>query len=224
MNVSTPTLPMRDGAEDARIERTRGRLAEAVLALAAERDITTASVSELTRRAGVNRSTFYAHAQTPVELLTRVLAAELDEVRRRTMTQLERQGLLMRDLTRSTLHEIVDHVVRHEAVYGGSGRASSTFALRVVLAEHVEQSVLIVLAEGFAVPPIPGPDAARLAAAFIAHGAAGAVEAWLRLPAPRDEAMLLAAVEAMYPPWYAPDPARSDRLPHTPALTPGERQ
>src|SRR3546814_7891440 len=96
--------------------------------LAAERDITTASVSELTRRAGVNRSTFYAHADTPVELLTRVLAAELDDVRRHTMEQLDRDGLLLRDLTRSTMREIVAHVVRHEAVYGSLNRISSVFA------------------------------------------------------------------------------------------------
>ncbi|MAF88606.1 MAG: TetR family transcriptional regulator [Pseudomonas sp.] len=193
------------GSEDVRIERTRARLAEAVLGLAAERDITTASVSELTRRAGVNRSTFYAHAQTPVELLTRVLSAELDEVRRRGMAQLERDGLLLRDLTRSTLLEIVEHVLRHEAVYAGAGRASSKFALRVVLAEHIEQSMLTILREGYVSPPMPGAEAAALYAAYLAHGATGAVEAWLSLPAPRDERMLLAIIEAMYPPWLAPE-------------------
>src|SRR3546814_1690570 len=107
--------------------------------LAAERDITTASVSELTRRAGVNRSTFYAHADTPVELLTRVLVAELDDVRRHTMEQLDRDGPLLRDLTRSTMREIVANVVRHEAVYGRLYRLSLVFALRIVLAEHTEQ-------------------------------------------------------------------------------------
>jgi|UPI00065C7D73 AcrR family transcriptional regulator len=201
-------IAARNGAqrrsEDPRIERTRARLAEAVIALAAERDITTASVSELTRRAGVNRSTFYAHADTPVELLTRVLAAELDEVRQHTMEQLDRDGLLLRDLTRSTMQEIVAHVVRHEAVYGSLNRISSVFALRIVLAEHIEQSVRIILREGFVVPPDTGPDAAQLYAAFIAHGAVGAVEAWLHLPAPRDEHLLLASIEAMHPSWYAP--------------------
>lgn len=197
-------------AEDARIERTRARLADAVLSLAAERDITSASVSELTRRAGINRSTFYEHARTPVELLTRVLSCELDEVRRRGMAQLERDGLLLRDLTRSTLHEIFEHVVKHEAVYGGDGRASSKYALRVVLAEHIEQSILTIFHEGFVSPPMPGPEAAALYAAYLAHGATGAVEAWLHLPAPRDERMLLAAIEAMYPPWLAPDLALAD--------------
>ncbi|MDP5306282.1 TetR/AcrR family transcriptional regulator [Paracoccus spongiarum] len=205
-------------AEDARIARTRARLAEAVLSLAAERDITSASVSELTRRAGINRSTFYEHAQTPVELLTRVLSCELDGVRRRGMDQLERDGLLLRDLTRSTLHEIFEHVLKHEAVYGGAGRASSKYALRVVLAEHIEQSILTMLREGFVTPPVPGPEAAPLYAAYLAHGATGAVEAWLRLPPPRDEGMLLAAIEAMYPSWLAPDIALSDCEPGMNAL------
>lgn len=196
--------------DDARIARTRARLADAVLSLAAERDITSASVSELTRRAGVNRSTFYAHAQTPVELLTRVLSCELDEVRQRGMDQLQRDGLLLRDLTRSTLREIFEHVLKHEAVYGGAGWTSSKYALRVVLAEHIEQSTLTILREGFVSPPMPGPEAAALYAAYLAHGAIGAVEAWLHLPAPRDERMLLAAIEAMYPSWFAPDVALAE--------------
>src|SRR3546814_973194 len=96
------------------------------------------------------------------------------------------------------------HVVRHEAVYGSLNRISSVFALRIVLAEHIEQSVRIILREGFVVPPDTGPEAAQLYAAFIAHGAVGAVEAWLHLPAPRDERLLLASIEAMHPSWYAP--------------------
>lgn len=189
--------------EDPRIARTRAQLAEAVLALAAERDITAASVSELTRRAGISRGTFYEHARSPVNLLTRVLSCELDVVRRRGFEQLERDGLLLRDLTRSTLRDIFRHVLKREAIYG-SGRGSSKFVLRMVLAEHIEQSMLMIFHEGFVKPPMPGREAAALYAAYLAHGATAAVEAWLKLPAPRDEEMLLAVIEAMYPPWFAP--------------------
>src|SRR3546814_13499705 len=101
------------------------------------------------------------------------------------MEQLDRDGLLLRDLTRSTMREIVAHVVRHEAVYGSLNRISSVFALRIVLAEHIEQSVRIILREGFVVPPATGPEAAPLYAAFIPHGALGAVAAWTPLPPPR---------------------------------------
>src|ERR1700710_1454932 len=98
-------------ADDARCARTRTNLSAAVLELAAERDITSASVAELTRRAGINRATFYAHAQSPVELLTRVLAADLDLVRRMTTERLDQEGALLRDLTRETMRQILDHVL-----------------------------------------------------------------------------------------------------------------
>lgn len=190
---------------DVRIERTRARLADAVLALAAERDIASVSVTELTRQAGVNRGTFYDHAQSPVELLTRVLSQDLDDVRRTGMEQLRRDGQLLRHLTRSTLRGILQHVLKHEAIYAGPSGASSTYALRVVLAEHIEQSMLPILGEGFVDMPLPEAEVPPLIAAYLGHGAAGAVEAWLRLPSPRDENMLLSAIEAMYPPWLAPD-------------------
>jgi len=200
--------------EDVRFVRTRARLTEAVLALASERDITSASVSELTRRAGVNRTTFYAHAQTPIDLLTRILAEDLNRVRQATTERLDEDGALFRSLTRDTMRQILDHVLRHEAVYHGANLASSRYALRVVLADHVEHSLLAVFREGFLRPPAVAAEMPEVPAAFIAHGVAASLEAWLRLPAPRDEAALLATVEAMYPSWYAPaSPAASRSSP-----------
>jgi AcrR family transcriptional regulator len=190
--------------EDVRSERTRLRLFEAVLELAREGDITTASVAELTRRAGINRGTFYAHAESPVKLLTKVLSQELDEVRRQTSIRMESDGLLLRDLSNETLAQIVDHVVRHEQVYDSPYRVSSMYALRVVLAEHVEQSVLSVLDGGFARSPLRGKSATAMQAAFLAHGVAAAVEVWLHTPKPRDRTQLFEAVASMYPTWYAP--------------------
>lgn len=189
---------------DPREERTTRRLTQTVLAMAAERDITHASVAELTRQAGINRSTFYAHAVSPVAFLTRVLHAELDVVRRRTQDDMQDKGLLTRDVARQTLDQIVDHVERRIDIYGGIDRPSSRYALRVVLAEHVEQSVLHMLRSGFAQPPVPGPAFEAMFASYVAHGVVGAVEAWLRLPAPRRHATLIDAVEQMYPAWYAP--------------------
>jgi len=189
------------------------RLADAVLAMASERDITNASVAELTRRAGINRGTFYAHAPSPVVLLTRILSAELDVVRGHTSDEMEADGFLYRDVARATLDEIISHVEARLDIYGGLDRASSRYALRVVLAEHVEQSVLLVFRGGFAVAPIAGEAFAAMFAAYLAHGVVGAVEAWLQLPAPRDHAILIDATEHMYPAWYAPAPRRRADLP-----------
>ncbi len=192
---------------DARIERTRARLAEAVLTLASERDIASVSVAELTRCAGVNRGTFYDHAQSPAALLTDVLTRELDEVRRVGMDRLRQDGLLLRHLTRSTLQGIFQHVLTHEQIYAGPSHSTSVYALRVVLADHIEQSTRLILSGGFAIPPMMEPHTLPLFASYLAHGVVGALEAWLRLPTPRDEEMLLAVIEAMYPTWLAPENA-----------------
>jgi AcrR family transcriptional regulator len=202
------------GQIDPREERTGRQLTQAVLAMAAERDITHASVAELARQAGINRSTFYAHAATPVALLTRVLNAELDVVRQRTETDMANDGFLTRDIARQTLDQIIDHVEHRIDIYGGIDRPSSRYALRVVLAEHVEQSVLLMLREGFAVPPIAGTEFEAMFAGYLAHGVVGAVEAWLRLPSPRTHATLIDAVEQMYPAWYAPPAPRAPEIPH----------
>lgn len=206
------------GPIDPREERTGRQLTQAVLAMAAERDITNASVAELTRQAGVNRSTFYAHATSPVALLTRVLNAELDMVRRRTARDLANDGFLTRDVARQTLDQIIHHVERRIDIYGGIDRASSRYALRVVLAEHVEQSILLVLRKGFVLPPIPGDEFEAMFAGYVAHGVVGAVEVWLRLPQPRAHAALIDAVEQMYPAWYAPPVPGAPKIPRSSKL------
>ncbi|MDL5364222.1 TetR/AcrR family transcriptional regulator [Xanthomonas sp. NCPPB 2654] len=186
-------------SEDARIERTRTQLTEAVLALASERDITTASVAELTRRAGINRATFYDHASSPVEFLTGVLSADLDDLRDEAMEIAPIS--LVRDRSRRVLRKMIDHVLRYENVYG-EGHASSTYALRVVLAEHVEKSVHVILQGGVGNPPDKSREALSIYAAFLAHGVAGAFDSWLKQPSPRDAEKFIFLIEALYPSWY----------------------
>lgn len=205
--VSRVDIRANDAADgDIRRERTRERLAGAVLSLASERDISTASISELTRRAGIYRTTFYSHAETPMDLLIKVLSSELDLVRQEGIAELENDGQLFHDLSHRLLGEVVDHVVKHEAIYAGMDCASSIFALRTVLAEHIEASIALFLREGFLAPPSSRAEDAAIYSGFLAHGIAGAIEAWLRLPAPRDRKQLLTAIEATYPSWYAPEP------------------
>jgi len=192
-------------SRDPREERTVQRLTEAVLSLAGEQDITRTSVAELTRKAGINRSTFYAFATSPVELLANVLNAELDVARRSTAGEISESGRLTRDIMRHTLDKIVDHVEQHSNIYARPYGSSSRFAVRVVLAEHVEQSVLQVLRDGFIDPPINDPAFGTMFASFLAHGIAGVVETWMQSPTPRVRATLIGAIEQMYPPWFAPN-------------------
>jgi AcrR family transcriptional regulator len=190
-----------DSVNDVRHERTRKRLAGAVLSLASRRDISSASVSELSRRAGIYRTTFYAHADTVVERLTKVLSNELDEVRRKYMIEQERTGQFLLDHARRSLSDVVDHVVKHEAVYG---RTSLTPVLRAVLAEHFQGSLSLAIRKGFVGRPSARPEDTAICSAFIAHGIAGGIEAWLHFPATRDREALHTAIESMYPTWYFP--------------------
>ena len=81
-----------DEAElDPRQCRTRAALAAAVLALAAERGIDALSVTEITARAGVHRSTFYQHASSPLDLVKSTLARELDALRDRDAQSQQRR-------------------------------------------------------------------------------------------------------------------------------------
>ncbi|MGV8839761.1 MAG: TetR/AcrR family transcriptional regulator [Bauldia sp.] len=68
---------------DERIRRTRAALAEAVLALASERDFAGVTVADITRRAGIGYATFFRHYPGKDELLADVadlLVAELMSV------------------------------------------------------------------------------------------------------------------------------------------------
>ena len=171
------------------------RLKEAVLGLAHEGDIGATSVAELARRAGINRSTYYGHAESPIDLLVQVLSEELDEIRRHGRERFADAKFSCRQAARESYNELIDHVLRHEAIY--CRPSSALFALRVVLAEHSEQTMLLVLGEGLLQGPAFGTESRSLYAAFIAHGVVGAIEAWLALPAPRDRNTLLAVVEAV---------------------------
>jgi AcrR family transcriptional regulator len=190
--------------EDARIKRTRLHLEQAVLKLAIERDITKASVFELTRRAGINRSTFYAHANSPMELLTKVLSRDLDVVRANALEEVKKGGVLSKDLTHRGLSELVEHVVRHEKIYAGVNRNSSLYALRVVVAEHTRHTIDTFLKHGFITPPSNNELKKELFSAFIAHGVAAAVEVWISKPGPRNPRILIEAIHASYPTWFSP--------------------
>lgn len=62
---------------DPRITRTERATEEAVITLASTRPISRISVSELAEAAGVSRATFYNRYATPLDVLTRVLRADL---------------------------------------------------------------------------------------------------------------------------------------------------
>ncbi len=196
---------------DARHRRSRAKLAAAVLELAAERPIDSISASEIATLADVNRSTFYAHASSPIALLESVLSEELEAIRRDHLDEVDPEA--RREATTSATRSVLRHIEKHSSIYergltAGSGAAS----LRPMLSAQFESSLRAFLAEE---PASDDPLFAVIAGPFIANGAIGAIGSWLQTPAPRDSEAFLRSYVRLLPAWF---PAR---VPDAPAAAEG---
>jgi AcrR family transcriptional regulator len=187
---------------DPRMSRSRAKLADAVLRLAAERDVPTLTVAEISAEAGVNRSTFYQHAPSPAALLCTVLATELDAIRERHLAAAD--GDIRAALGKVTL-AVMEHVQDHWDVYrrglAGSGEAPG---LQAMLGSHFEASARLVFeSRRVRVPRRAGrPVPVAMAARFIAYGVVGAIEAWVLEDEPEQAAEVAADLQALLPGWW----------------------
>jgi len=193
---------------DARQVRTSAKLAEVILRLASERLSSELTVSEITAAAGINRSTFYQHATSPTELLQNVLRGELDRIRLQFLDP-EKQPLAdtaIRDTTIAVLHHIDDRAALYSL---GLGLDSASASLHPLLSRHFEESIVALMQHhNLRVPGVS--DAERPSAAFvsdaaaryIADGTVGAIDAWLRTPAPRSVEEFMTAYRLLLPSWW----------------------
>jgi AcrR family transcriptional regulator len=184
---------------DSRIIQTRAALTKTVLELASERPISEIPVSEIARRAGVNRATFYNHYTSPGALLAAVITQELDKVRiqdhRLREAPLDSDG----DVTRQTVHNLVAFVQDNRRVFELALLQERDAALHHALASHMEVSCRQHLAR-FRSGDVPVPDVG-IVAHYVAEGIVGAIEAWLARPDVTDTLLTEAIVSAM-PRWW----------------------
>ena len=185
---------------DARQRRSRAKLFAAVLELAADRRAEDLSVTEVSRRAGVHRSTFYEHADSPAALLREALQAELDEVRERYLTHLDDGSLpdALRDVTLAVLV----HVQQHAQIYR-QGLAEGG-AIHDFLSGHFQGSAWMLLAQGFLEPPViagvPHATIEEASLRYVANGTVGAIAVWLEDPGAPE--VFLPVVAALLPQWW----------------------
>jgi AcrR family transcriptional regulator len=185
---------------DARQLKTRARLADAILTLAADRPVTEITVSEVAAAARVHRSTFYEHAASPGELLQSVLRRELDELRQANLVGIT-VAETPRAVTRVT-EGVLRHIDSHAAIYArGLGEGSGSASLQAMLSAHFRESTDLLFDQGVVTLP-PGPLDRDAVAAYIADGTVGAIEVWLRQPAPRDVGLFLAQFALLVPSWW----------------------
>jgi len=188
--------------EGTRARKTFARLAAAVLELAVEQDISKASVAQVARRAGVNRTTFYKYSSSPVELLVSVLSHELDKVRE-TFTRLRKTpGADPKEVFARSARSYYLHVSKHARIYS-AGHTSTALVIRDVLAEHIRGAVRLMFEEQLETLPFDAPGSLEIFAAFYGHGVAAATEAWLAMPEPRNMLQLQEILVGSLPSWLS---------------------
>ena len=189
---------------DARARRSLERLSTAVLELAAVKNPETLSVAEIARTAGVHRSTFYEHSDSPSALLRQVLRGELDEARERFLG-----GTHDRDwdvAVRETTLAVLVHLEAHRDVYLRSLASPADASLRSLLSEHFRASIHFLFERGVLNSPVGDPE---LVARFVADGTVGAVSGWLTREEPRDPDAFLRDFSLLVPSWWPSSPART---------------
>jgi AcrR family transcriptional regulator len=199
-----------DTALDVRQRRTLTRLREAVVRLAAEQPVEEITVSDLVRAARVNRTTFYKHAASPTEILAQVLYADLDRVRAGWLADTEAPPMPSESAWDRASEALLEHLERFDDIYTTGLAERRSPVLFHLLVDHFTASITAVVRHGTRrLPEGAGSAAWRTEAlsTFAAHGEAGLVEAWLRLPRPREHAPFISAVAAAMPEWLTRPPA-----------------
>jgi AcrR family transcriptional regulator len=183
--------------------RTRARLFETVLELAADRPISDVTATDVAVRAGMHRTTFYEYADSPVQLLRAALADELDILREHHLRGTTRADAAER-VHRVTLG-VLDHLEQHEEIYRRLDDAAGS-ALQAFLSAHFQASARLLIEQGaLTIRPVVGVEpelATDLAVRYVADGYVGAFAVWLRTPAPRDREALFRVLDVLLPSWW----------------------
>src|ERR1700722_7624938 len=185
---------------DPRITRTTRAFEQAIVELAAQRPVSQITVAELADRAGVTRATFYNRYTTPLDLLIQVLYADLERAHTLEQARRAQGGYSAAQLLRLATADVVDHVERFKDVYRHALRDPADRGMYQALVRHFTAYGLGFMARSTP-PGMPGASH-QIMAAFVAHGFAGAIEAWLGDDAVTKEDLIRAAV-ACAPTWWS---------------------
>jgi AcrR family transcriptional regulator len=185
---------------DPRVTRTAHAFEQAIVELAAQRPVSQITVAELADRAGVTRATFYNRYTSPLDLLIQVLNADLERTHGLEQARRAEGGYSAAQLLRLATGDVVDHVERFKYVYRHALRDPADRGMYQALVRHFTDYGLAFMARSTH-PDMPGANH-QIMAAFVAHGFAGAIEAWLGDDTLTKEDLIDAAV-ACAPTWWS---------------------
>jgi AcrR family transcriptional regulator len=169
--------PERHGLPDRRVLRSRAALEAALRELVTERDLRQISVADLTKRAGVNRSTFYEHYVDVHDLAVAACTATYDQLVAAAPIP---HGQLAPDGSPlpNPMPALFTHVAEHAPLYRallcdeGSARMINHLLHRITVAARISRGLP------------PDTDATDPVSAFLAGAVLGTVIDWLRRDCP----------------------------------------
>lgn len=167
--------------DDPRARRTRDALEAALANLLERHPLDTISVAELCREAGVHRTTFYAHAGGVHAFALATFSRQLDAA---STVDVELSAESVEEVSArygASLVDLLDLVAAERAGYRALFTSTSRGVFRLALDERLRHRARLSLDvwRELEVPGAPESSADRdEAAAFIAGGLVGALEAW----------------------------------------------
>ncbi|MFB9279818.1 TetR/AcrR family transcriptional regulator [Cohnella cellulosilytica] len=107
-----------DGVQlDRRIRRTQQLIVDAFLSLCAEKDYDSIIIKDITERANVNRSTFYAHYEDKERLLKKITGDRLAELTELANSSLSSGYKPSFDAPDPYFSEMFEHLTAHKTFY-----------------------------------------------------------------------------------------------------------
>ena len=189
--------------DDPRFQRVRASLIGALTELAAEKPAEKISVSELTAKAGVSRTTFYKHADSPPQLLASHLITQIRPVMDPMTTLLKsaEEDYLLR--WRDIMVDLLEHVRDNQAIYSHVFVGEGESVVLSILTRYFER-IYVEYVEDFA--EHVGDETATelwkaMATSQQVHNLIAIISSWLRTAMVDSPEAVVSAYMSLAPPW-----------------------
>jgi AcrR family transcriptional regulator len=172
---------------DPRARRSKHALEAALLELVADKDLAQISVSDITKHAGLSRSTFYEHYADVHSLAESACTVLFDELLEGTRL-IDPQIVDSADARDNPLIPVFAHFGQHARLYrsllgpDGSARVLNHLLHRIRVGAYYNRRIEAAVASTFADGPTDNPNDPE--AAFVAGAIVGTVVDWLRRGCP----------------------------------------
>ena len=189
--------------DDPRFQRVRRQLIEAVTELATEKPAEDISVSELTAKAAIARTTFYKHADSPAQLLANHLIRQIQPKIEPLTTLLNDADTHYLLRWRTIMVELLEHARDNQQIYSRVFTADGQSVVLAMMSAYFEK-VFGEYVESF-VEHVDGDAPSDLwvsmAISQQVHNLVTVIGSWLRTGMKDSPEMVVTTYISLAPPW-----------------------